>query len=673
MFTGFLGTNIHCVSNIGATGDPNIVANYIAKRWREVGVHRRPSAVGGVTPWDIQSTAKHPGKQDFSLRRFQYKGYGQNTFSPFLMPSSVFQPIIRSWHRNSSFSSSFCSKRTSEIFQRNKMMSSSAARLGTLVVLVWISLCCERSDAATTLIPSAFFFNSKHSPRLSSQTSDKMPTHIFIATDPFASSMEYWLPKQHRSNVGSQIKQTYVMKPVLDKRLIEFWQTVSTVLQISLETLLGVLDVLSKNVVSPTWQEFQNFFREQVTLSTPTDAAVAVDPGDFLCEHSGWQAYFDRADTCLIYYFHRATGVSQWDPPFSNFPVPKLNPQQLAVAKQRYQHYHQSSFKSQQEPLFNSVLKGLQDVLFQNPQKPSRKPDTDEDDETPSKKPWWVSMMDDVLESTTKTTTNMVENSPLSRNMAETPSSDQKSLLTSDVVPFFAAFRDGIDVTTVKEEIQTSESSVDATNALSPLWDLFSAVVKMASAPPLSSNMTLAAASIESRVQSTPQPQQPWDFLFSFGKKPEAAAKSTVSGTILKSAKTAQQPSKKDPEKDVGKGLSNWMNDLPLFLTRDASRTIPLFGLLEKQAALVFPKKETTVSPSSPSTKTTVIQKSDQDRLKSLEDKRYAASRARQANLRRAYGTVIHDRSPTVSLTSIKLNRKKNSNSPPDWYKYLDD
>jgi hypothetical protein len=135
---------------------------------------------------------------------------------------------------------------------------------------------------------------------------------------------------------------------------------------------------------------------------------------------------------------------------------------------------------------------------------------------------------------------------------------------------------------------------------------------------------------------------------------------------------TKQQPQElnKDVEKDSGKDFSSWMNDLPLFLTRDASRTIPLFGLLEKQAAPVFPKKE-AATPSSPSTKTTAVQKSDQDRHKILEEKRYAASRARQANLRRAYGTVIHDRCPTVSLTSIKLNKKKTN--PPDWYKYLDD
>jgi hypothetical protein len=75
-----------------------------------------------------------------------------------------------------------------------------------------------------------------------------------------------------------------------------------------------------------------------------------------------------------------------------------------------------------------------------------------------------------------------------------------------------------------------------------------------------------------------------------------------------------------------------WMNDLPLFLTRDASRTIPLFDLLEKSASLIFPKNNNERSaplgsPSVSQTKTTAIMKDDKnDRLKALEAKRYAAS-----------------------------------------------
>jgi hypothetical protein len=567
-------------------------------------------------------------------------------------------------------------------------MRSGLSRLGTLVVLVWIAACCELLDAAPTwMIPSAFFFNSKHSPRLSSQKADRTSTQLYVATDPFASSMGYWSPKQPRNHIGSTLEpHQNVLKPLLDEWKLEFWQTMSSVLQISLETLLGLLDALSKLFLSPAWEVMQNLVAVQAAEFASTDTDVAVDPGDFLCEHSGWQAYFDRADTCLIYYFHHATGVSQWNPPFPNFPTPKLSSQQLELAQQRYQHFHQSasiqaqssSFMSQQEPLYNTVLKGVQDFLFQNPQKQSRKPDTDEDEEKQSKKPWWASMMDHVLESGAKTATNM----PRKPSVI----SDAKAFATDDIVPFFAAFQDGKDITPKREEFQTIEPSADETTALSPLWDLFAAVVKMASAPQLTNNSTLAVASVKSKkpLQYTSQQQQPWDFLFSFGKKSEA--ETSASKMTLKSEKVAltlasksstkeqqQQLSSRDAENDIGKGFSDWMNDLPLFLTRDASRTIPLFGLLEKQAALVFQRKETTATASSPSTKTTVIQKSDQDRLKLLEEKRYAASRARQANLRRAYGTVIHDRSPTVSLTSIKLNKKKNSNSPPDWYKYLDD
>lgn len=116
---------------------------------------------------------------------------------------------------------------------------------------------------------------------------------------------------------------------------------------------------------------------------------------------------------------------------------------------------------------------------------------------------------------------------------------------------------------------------------------------------------------------------------------------------------------------------------LSLFLTRDTSGTRSLFSSKILPVAPLEPSSSSSDSVAaaataavtaggtvSPATTITAIAMS---REKALEEKGYADSRARQANLRKNYQQVVTDRSPTVSLTAMKKNKQK------DWLKYLGD
>jgi hypothetical protein len=415
---------------------------------------------------------------------------------------------------------------------------------------------------------------------------------------------------------------------------------------------------------------------------------IAVDPGDFLGEVNGWSAYFDREGTCLVYYFHVQSGVSQWEIPYPNYPVPRLNPQQIQMMKQKYQEQQQQhvmlstdkeNSSTNQIPL-NQIFQGIESLFGGGNNKDNKEPEKLPEETNRNNKPWWSSVLDVVFDNQDSKTKERSTGTPV------------ENVKTRDVVdgplPFFATIQseDSVakdsELTLLSTESATADflQSIDAlSTTLSPWWDMLrDVVVKAATSTTVESQSTITNDTPEVSTMEN-QSNQLWDFLFPSKNDKNKKIDSQTTATLELSNKGQPRTGLEPTADATNNNVLGWMSDLPLFLTRDVSRTVPLFGL--------FPKKSNKdndnaliVAATVPLRDAALLNKqklpSHAERLKVIEEKRYAASRARQANLRKTYGTIIHDRSPTVSLTSIKLQKNKSSNPKNnniDWYKYLDD
>ena len=551
-------------------------------------------------------------------------------------------------------------------------------------VLLHIALLQQNNCVTAT----SFFSQTSNTKQQSSNaagdqaTSSKITsTQVNIATTglPLSTPNGFWSPFQQFQNPNQRAKSkegsgtskhpTHSFSigelNLVGMRMLQ-GQILST---IDSRSLQEISERLTTSVVQPMWNVAVKAIEDQLlshvhntisqsAIASKTADDVAADPGDFLGEVHGWSAYFDREGTCLVYYFHKQTGVSQWEIPYPNYPTPKLNLEQIKMMERKYEESH-SSTNQQGKDLF----RGIHDLFSgsggnnKNTKEPEKKPD----------KPWWSSVLEVVFEN--------------QESLRNDESKEDKLLLKNEQLPFFASIadegdnradsHDSVPPSTKSNSVDIFQSMDSVSTTLSPWWDMLRAVV------------TKAAATMESPSQIVPvvntpenqptiqrQQNQAWDYFFPTNMKDDEDFQSTIT---LKPSKETRPEATADVDT---KNVLGWMSDLPLFLTRDVSRTVPLFGLFSKKSNDVR-EKALIVSATVPLKDTAALHKQKQpshaERLKVIEEKRYAASRARQANLRKVYGTVIHDRSPTVSLTSLKLQKSKLTNHNVDWYKYLND
>ena len=570
--------------------------------------------------------------------------------------------------------------------------------------------------AATSFFPKTSNTKPQSNGAVDKTAAKVTSTQINIATitttgQPLTTPIGFWSPQHgglfipRRQNLKSNSKKERenskdAIKPSSVGGLNLDW--VGMIPSIRMESVQVIAERLTTDTIQPIWNTAMKAMEDQLlshvynsvsksTTAAKTDVAVAVDPGDFLCEMNGWSAYFDREGTCLIYYFHKQTGASQWEIPYPDYPIPKLNHQQVLMMKQKYQESHvplptvllsldDGNSSSNQIP-GNDIFQSIQNLLSGGNNKDEKEPEKKPDDKNRNNKPWWSAVLDVVFE---KSDDNQNESAVSVYN-----SKSGNANVVDGSLPFFATMqneeKESTTFDTVSPSLSTTSSdilqSIDAlSTTLSPWWDMLRDVVVKVAATTL--ELQTANDEVVDKVDNPPKVQrqenQLWDYFFPVKNDKNEIIDSQPTITVKSSIK---KQSRLEPEIESPLDVSNtnvlgWMSDLPLFLTRDVSRTVPLFGLFPKKSNEVKDKAlivAVTVPLRDVASLSKQKQPSHAERLKVIEEKRYAASRARQANLRKTYGTVIHDRSPTVSLTSIKLQKSKSSNQNIDWYKYLDD
>jgi hypothetical protein len=415
-------------------------------------------------------------------------------------------------------------------------------------------------------------------------------------------------------------------------------------------------------------------------------ASAARTTDALLVQQDEWQAYQCTAsrDSMYsyarghVYYFNTLTGESQWEKPHANFPTPQALP--LPNGYDLWDTIPVMATASRAKQSATALWATSKDT-------------SDEASSTPvSVKPtsWW-DMLSDLQRS-------ISEIFPSTAKSNEQTEMEQNSAIDDTPKPWWSLVFDGFKQAEMpvrhEESISSPASSSNVptfqkrkqedswwwTFASGGVNDNVSNETTTPSIPTLDSS--LANPILESRTES---PISPWDILFGKVEKDktvntELYAKSAPADTLSDTTLTEEQ------QHSPPLRYSDWVENLSLYLTRDTSRTRSLFSLknVPVVGAIIAPEK-TTLSPSapasspsesSPTQKTGALANPNtaaairEAREKALQEKRYAASLARQANLRKNYDEVILDRSPTISLTAMKKSNKPASKT---WFRYLED
>lgn len=359
-----------------------------------------------------------------------------------------------------------------------------------------------------------------------------------------------------------------------------------------------------------------------------------------LAEQGDWQAYFNN-DAAQVYYFHVRTGASQWEPP-TGFPAPVLTIPQRARCLARYhqiilasRHSDESSSDGDGDTgwnLLGTVVKGVSGLITAPPIKDPKKPN-DDDDGNNDKKPWWLLMFDSKKGEPEATLFSSSDQNKLVERTAVNKGPTKYADVEEALLPYF---------------VSGSQSEVLAQRDEHP--------------PPVEGTAKAEESPLGEEPAVTTADTSPWDIFFrsDADTKNQPAKSERTYHYESENGEFATEDASPQPAGSLtrGGGIGAWFEDLPLFLTRDTSRTRPLF-LSPRNLPIVGNWFQPSASE--------LAAAEDAERLQGMEERRYAASKARQANLRKNYQEVVSDRSPTISLTSLKLKKSK------DWFKYLGD
>ena len=133
---------------------------------------------------------------------------------------------------------------------------------------------------------------------------------------------------------------------------------------------------------------------KQISSSSSTTSRKSDDDDnehEVVGRHGDWRAYFDSADSCLVYYVNIKKGTSQWEAP-PDFPAVTLRPSQLAkmaVKRQQVALWQESSSNA---PLVSwegvwNVASSAASKIFSSPR--PKQQDPPEKKQQQQQKPFW--------------------------------------------------------------------------------------------------------------------------------------------------------------------------------------------------------------------------------------------------------------------------------------------
>jgi hypothetical protein len=351
-----------------------------------------------------------------------------------------------------------------------------------------------------------------------------------------------------------------------------------------------------------------------------------------LATHGDWQAFFDEDRYCLMYYFNTKTGDSQWEPP-EEFPIPMLD------------SHAASPFTAASMFLEQAKQKNI------------------------------------FATTTTTTTTNFSAGNVVTAGAQKKQApvkKHQQQLPTPVLTPVQH-----------QQEQQQQEPDVAAV--------LFKAAFGFAA-----SMAGKAAEAVVDHVKKQQQQQQqqeqqqhqksvavvaqkeqenkPWWLSFFHQEKPNQKAEEPIRSRRLETSSSSSSSSRKshldviDLLSEVNLKLQpSQRTSLSPPGTMASSSSFHHQSSLHQASTNTAAKKQTTFwsawhnNNHHHASEPTIPLVPPLQREQWLQEKLYADSLKRQENLRKSYRKVIENRSPTISLSALKRDHKK------DWYQYLND
>jgi WW domain len=497
--------------------------------------------------------------------------------------------------------------------------------------------------------------------------------------DPFTSSVA-------SSDDASSTKEPTFHAPARQSHLNvleQLWQSAASLLDSS--SSASAFD--SANPSPTQWQQPLDLLGQLWTAAIQfLNAASEPRTADvMLVEQGEWQAYQCTASRDSfysyarghVYYFNTLTGESQWERPHSNFPTLQALP--LPNGYDFLDAIPVVATASRAKQSATALWATSKD----NSNEPSSSPASDK----PTS--WWDMLMGSISEILPS---NAKSNEQTDVKQSRTDM-EENSAIDEAPKPWWSVVFDGFkqlepQVRPVESSSSAPPSNIKEKKEEDSWWWTFSAqsvndnVSNETTTPSIpTSDSSLVNPILASRTEP---PSSPWDILFGNDDKekkvsPQLNADSAQTDTLPDNTSSEEQ------QHSPSLLYSEWVENLSLYLTKDTSRTRSLFSLknVPVVGAIIAPDKA-TASPSapasslesSPSQKTGAAANPNtsaairEAREKALQEKRYAASVARQANLRKNYDEVILDRSPTISLTAMKKSNKPASKT---WFRYLED
>jgi hypothetical protein len=343
-----------------------------------------------------------------------------------------------------------------------------------------------------------------------------------------------------------------------------------------------------------------------------------------LAIHGDWQAFFDEDRYCLMYYFNTKTGDSQWEPP-DDFPIPMLDSHAASpfTAGAMPSHYNIFADPAKQKNLVATTTTtfsaGGGVVTAQKKQAPIKK-----QQQVPT---------------------------PAVKQQQQQPDPDVAAVFFKAAFGFAATMAGKAAEAVVdhvkkqqqqqqQQEQQQKSVAVQKEQENKPWWLSFFHQDKPNQKPeePIGSRRLGTSTTSSSNSSSRRSHLDVIDLLSEVNLKLQPSQRTSVSppGTMASSSfhhqPSHQQASTNTAAKKQAAFWSTWNNNNN---HHAAEPTIPLVPPLQREQW--------------------------------LQEKLYADSLKRQENLRKSYRKVIENRSPTISLSALKRDHKK------DWYQYLND